>query len=457
MTWKLLAAAASLVVLACTRTLGSSQSQPAAGVAPAETRTALQAGPMAGYSDMREVLLWAQTTDSAAVHFVYWDTAAPGVRHSTRPQLTRSGDAFTTRHAVTGLEPGRRYAYEVWVNGVRANVPHPLRFQTQQLWQWRTDPPAFRLALASCFYVNEAKYDRPGDPYGGGYEILSAVSRSRPDVMLWLGDNTYYREVDWHSRSGMVHRLTHTRSLPELQPLLGATHHYAIWDDHDFGPDNSDRSWYQKETALDVFRLFWGNPTFGVVGSPGVTTSFQWADVEFFLLDNRYHRAPNARVTGERTVLGAAQFEWLIDALRASRAPFKVVAIGGQVLNPVAEHETYAAVSPDERRRLIDAITREKITGVFFVTGDRHASDLTRLERPGTYPLYDLTVSPLTAGVYSTATGNPATVPGTLVTRRNFALLDFSGPRTDRVMRIGLYGSDGQELWTRSIRASELR
>jgi alkaline phosphatase D len=448
--------AACLFGVACTPAL--IPPAPGAAATPAiPVQARLQSGPMVGYSDMRQVILWAQTTDSAIVHFVYWDTAAPGTRHRTVAQATRSRDAYTTRQIAGPLEPGRGYAFEVWVNGERMDVAHPLRFQTQHLWQWRTDPPAFRIALASCFYVNETEYDRPGQPYGGDYQILSALARSRPDAMIWLGDNTYYREVDWHTREGMLRRFTHTRSLPELQPLLGTTHHYAIWDDHDFGPDNSDRSWAHKESALDVFRLFWGNPTYGVGGRPGVTTYFQWGDVDFFLLDDRYNRAPNDRITGERTILGAEQFEWLIDALRSSRAPFRIVAMGGQILNPVAEHETYSNVAPEERRRLIETITAEKIPGVFFVSGDRHASDLTRIERPGTYPLYDLTVSPLTAGVAAGAVPNPGTVPGTLITQRNYALLDFSGPRTDRVMQITLHDAAGTELWTRAIRASELR
>jgi alkaline phosphatase D len=412
---------------------------------------------MVGYSEMREVALWAQTTGPAGVHFVYWDTAAPGTRYSTQSRTTTVQEGFTTRQLASQLEPGRGYAYEVWVNGAPAPVPHPLRFQTQQLWQYRTDPPVFRVALGSCFYVNEPVYDRPGAPYGGDYEILTSITRSRPDLMLWLGDNTYYREVDWYTRSGMIHRFTHTRSLPELQPLLGATHNYAIWDDHDYGPNDTDRSWVHKETAFDVFQLFWANPTFGVGGRPGVTTQFQWADVDFFLLDNRYFRTPNNRRTVERTILGAEQFEWLIDALRASRAPFKMVAIGGQVLNPVAEHETYFNVAPEERERLISAITAERIPGVFFVTGDRHFSELTRIERDGTYPLYDLTVSPLTAGAFADPRPNPAGVTGSRITRRNYAVLEFSGPRTERSMRISLHGVNGTELWSRVIHASELR
>jgi alkaline phosphatase D len=305
--------------------------------------------------------------------------------------------------------------------------------------------------------VNETRYERPGNPYGGDYQIMSAIARARPDAMLWLGDNAYYREVDWDTRGGMLHRYTHTRSLPELQPLLGSVHHYAIWDDHDYGPNDSDRSWFQKKAARDVFQLFWGNLTYGIGDDPGITTMFRWGDVEFFLLDDRYYRTPNFRRSVDRVILGEEQLEWLIDALTYSRAPFKVVAIGGQVLNPRAEFETYAQVSPAERQKLINRITVENIPGVLFLSGDRHMTELTQIDRVGNYPLYDLTVSPLTAGPFVNGTLNPAGVPGTFVNRRNFAALDFSGPRTDRSMKITVFDANGAELWTRTIRASALR
>ncbi len=32
----------------------------------------IQSGPMVGYSEMREVLLWVQTKQAAKVKFMYW-------------------------------------------------------------------------------------------------------------------------------------------------------------------------------------------------------------------------------------------------------------------------------------------------------------------------------------------------------------------------------------------------
>ncbi|MDT8436209.1 MAG: alkaline phosphatase D family protein [Gemmatimonadota bacterium] len=419
----------------------------------------LRAGPMVGYSEMREVLLWAQTRGPATVRFSYWNEADPSVRYHTGEVTTDMQTAFTAKVVVPHLEPGTRYGYRVEVDGSPVEVGWPLRFQTQALWQWREDPPDFRVVAASCFYVNDPPYDRPGEPYGGEFEILDAVRAAAPDAMVWLGDNVYLREADWYSRSGILYRYSHTRAYPGLQPLLGSVHHYATWDDHDYGPDNSDWTWREKATAKEAFDLFWGNPEGGPPEFGGITTSFQWGDVEFFLLDDRWHRSSEHRIAGRRQMLGKDQLRWLVDALATSRATFKIVATGGQVLNPEARWESYATF-PEERAELLEALRANDIRGVLFLTGDVHYSVLTKLDRRGTYPLYDLTVSPLTAGPTDTdeeRNRNHLRVPGTLFAGRSFATLDVSGPRTDRVLRIAVRDVSGREVWSREIRAAELR
>ena len=69
---------------------------------------------------------------------------------------------------------------------------------------------------------------------------------------------------------------------------------------------------------------------------------FTWNDVDVFLLDNRHFRSPNERKSGERTILGKIQLEWLKDALASSTAPFKIVAMGGQLLSDARKYEMYS-------------------------------------------------------------------------------------------------------------------
>jgi alkaline phosphatase D len=164
------------------------------------------------------------------------------------------------------------------------------------------------------------------------------------------------------------------------------------------------------------------------------------------------------RSTGKRQVFGEAQIEWLLDALSSSRATFKVVVAGGQVLNPVRTAETYANY-PEERQELLRRIEEERVRGVLFLTGDRHFTELTRMERPGSYPLYDLTVSPLATWIERNGDreANTLRVPGTLVAEQNFATLEVDGPRGERQLTLSVFDAKGVRKWTRAIAAAELQ
>lgn len=418
----------------------------------------LASGPMLGYVDMKEVLLWAQTTEAAKVDFEYWPTDKPAEKHLTEAVKTEKKSGFTAKCVADEVEPGVAYTYHLRINGKAVELPYPTTFKTQTLWQWRTDPPAFSVATGSCNYVNEPQYDRPGQPYGNYHRIFTNIAAQKPDAMVWLGDNIYYREPDWNTLTGMIHRNTHGRALPELQPLLASTAHYAIWDDHDFGPDDSDGTWVHKERALEVFKMFWGNPTFGVNGQPSCATQFKYNDVDFFLLDNRYFRTPDAcDACPKRTQLSDEQREWLLAALAASKAPFKIVAIGGQFLTTNDNHETFAHYNRAEHDTILARIEREDIKNVIFLTGDRHFTELSKYTNARGNVLYDLTASPFTSGPYSNAAKeqNEYRVPGTLYPDRNFAMLRFSGARTARQLEIAVYGSDGQEIWKQVIESQK--
>ena len=416
----------------------------------------LVSGPMVGYSEMREVLLWVQTNGPAYVQFEY--TAGQGnTIYRTENYLTRQDQAYTARLIANQVRPGTLYTYKLLINGQEVKRPYSLHFQTPPLWQWRTDPPEMNIALGSCAYINDEPYDRPGKPYGADYRIFESIHQKKPDIMLWLGDNTYLREADWFSKTGIIHRFTHSRQVEEMQALLASTANYAIWDDHDYGPNNSDYTYRDKESTYKAFQLFWGNPTYGINGKGGITSSFEWGDAQFFMLDNRYFRDPNDKPTlqpfGPRTILGHEQLQWLLDALVSSTAKFKFVMLGGQMVNDAAVYENYANIAPEERLHILNTIVNAGIKNVIFLTGDRHHSELSVFEKNGV-KIYDFTVSPLTSG-----TGNAADEPNTLrvqgsyVGVRNFGTMEIKGKRTERELTLRLFDVDGKELWSYEIKS----
>ncbi len=176
------------------------------------------------------------------------------------------------------------------------------------------------------------------------------------------------------------------------------------------------------------------------------------------MLDNRYFRTPNNRTTGEHFILGSEQETWLIDALKSSQASFKFVCVGGQFISTNADFENHATFS-EERERVLKKIREEKIEGVVFLSGDRHHTELSKLQEDETmYPIYDLTVSPLDTGSHpAREEPNENYVKNTMVGERNFGAISVSGTRKDRKLGIKIFDKDGKLLWEKEIWARDLK
>lgn len=424
-------------------------------VALQKTGSFIQAGPMLTYAEMREALVWIQLKKPGSVYATY-DDLETTERESFRTNAVKTEDYYgnVAKLIFTQVLPGHRYSYRIFVNDQEMSFPYPLEFRTQPQWAYRTDPPAFSMAVGSCTYINDSLYDRP-DPYGGKYYIFESIARKKPDAMLWLGDNTYLRPADWWTRTGYLYRYTHTRSLPEMQELLAICNNFAIWDDHEFGPNDATGSWVKKELALEMFQLFWGNHSYGYPDLPGIMSAFTYVDVDFILMDNRWNRTA-AYEKGDEQIFGRTQSDRLIDILKNSHAPFKVVATGGQFLNTAAVYENNARYEK-EREYILQRISEENIRGVIFLSGDRHHSEFMRHRLPNGNMIWEFTVSPLTSGPDTGVDEeNDNLVEGSLIEERNFAVMRLEGPEKERVFNLSFYNAEGRELKKFSISAADI-
>lgn len=462
----------------------------------------LRSGPMVGHVAMAEATIWLQATGPTVATVAWWPEYDATAVRVTDPVQTTAADGHVAKFTLPGLRAGTRYLYDVMLDGavqrvhfrpgIEGGAAFQPQFATPPRWRFATsggrDGHAyfdFQFAAGSCFYVNDSPDDDPTDragrPYGDGYGIVEQIYRRNPAFMVWLGDNTYMRENDWTSWSGFLHRWSHTRSIPHLRPLLATVPQYATWDDHDYGPNNSDRSFHQGGLARRAFNLFHANPSAGLPEVPGIFTFFNWGDVNFYLLDNRTHRDANdldPRPWGRRpNYLGRDQLDWLIGALKHAQAQsmggnpsypvsFHVIAVGSQALDTGGNPDAWPTYR-EEWQEMIDRIVHEGIEGVVFLSGDIHRSEISRMTytgggRPGvagaagtagaSYTFYEVTTSPLTAGPSSWLSQHPHRLPlpevperHTFATR-NFALFNVAGPAHDRRLEVRFIDTEGNQL-----------
>ncbi len=141
-----------------------------------------------------------------------------------------------------------------------------------------------------------------------------------------------------------------------------------------------------------------------------------------------------------------------------SSAPFKIIATGSQVLNPVSPFDKLLDF-PSEYYELMSFLQENKINGVLFLTGDRHHSEIIKLSRKGTYTLYDITASPLTSGTHPFSgpeKENPFRVLG-IDEKQNYARFSFSGERNERKLTVEFFGLKGDRLGKWSISENDLK
>lgn len=432
-------------------------------------------GPLLGHTELRTSNVWIQLKENVSPTAVILKYVVDGVNYSVPADKDNNKYVNIYRFEAVNLQPGKTYNYTIEANKKQIASGS---FTTQQLWQWRTQVPEFSFITGSCAYVNQPEYDRvftdahrytkKSTPYGGDSSIFESMAKEKADFMLWLGDNWYTREVDYYSKWGLTDRVARERAHKMYQDFWKAMPHYAIWDDHDYGPNDSDKSYVLKKESRNTFMSFWNNPSYGMNGE-GIYTKFTWNDVDVFMLDDRWFRANdnmedsiNGLPNPDKRMFGKEQMEWLKNALLQSKSNvninFRIIATGSQMLNPVSPYDCFRYF-PAEYQELMQFLEDNKIRGILFLTGDRHHSEIIKKERPNTYPLYDITASPLTSGTHSFGgpeKDNPFRVLG-IDKKQNYAKFNFSGLGTDRLLTVTFHDVKGEKLGEWSIKAKDLR
>ena len=316
----------------------------------------LQLAPMLGHIGPAEARIWVKTTGAAKLAVRVSESAdLADAREVAGPEL-KAVSAFTGVVVIPGLKASTPYFYTVLLDGQPA-LARP--------WPAFTTAPAdgargkLRFAFGSCV-GKESWLD------AATWADLDA--RTAADLVLLLGDNHYANTTDPAKQRAAF--IAH-RTNPGFRALFSHTPLYGIWDDHDFGVNDSDGTQTGKEDSLRTFSEFFANPGAGEPDNPGVYFKFTRGDVDFFMLDVRYHRSPDkAPDDGTKTHLGAKQLAWLKRELLASKATLKVIGSGGEWQSHSSEDswKSYAR----EEKEIFDFLAEHDIRNILLLSGDRH-------------------------------------------------------------------------------------
>jgi alkaline phosphatase D len=342
------------------------------------------AGPISGDVRANQVTLWMYAPPKSKCSFSYHTEGASKTDKKTGELTALSNPAAKVpgqilKSTVVGLSPNTAYQYQVTIDG-KADPSWKGSFKTAPLEGTST---AFRMAITSCMHIKRAQRS---------WNLLLA---EQPDLHLTVGDTHYADTTD--PTIQLQHHVAYRRK-KEFANVLRQVPTYAIWDDHDYGPNNSDGTAEGKEFSLAGWKQAWPNPASGTPDTPGAFFKFSRGDVDFFVVDGRYHRSPNELPDNDKKrMLGDAQFEWLLSGLKNSKAKFKIIASGSVLHHSKVDGWRIFTFS---RHRLFDAIKKHKISGVMYIGGDMHQSLVWQhheSDRVG-YPMIEIMSSGITNG-----------------------------------------------------------
>lgn len=356
-----------------------------------------QAGPMIGHVGDSSAVVWLRAKMGTEISA----TASQGGQTFSPSKIEDLTEGFYRIH-FAGLKPQTE-------TSVAIELSRPDAETEQDKVSFTTAPaPAstgtVKIAFGSCAKVS----------HFGGAPIFDAIADEKPDFFIFAGDNVYFivgdgskrhfattgPTGDWTFYETMLARHLEMRVHPDLDRLHRTIPTYAVWDDHDYGPNNADATFPMKEEATRAFTRVWANPGFGTADTGGIFSSFRHGPVEVFLMDDRsfkYSPFEHDDVTPETgRIWGEKQLDWLLDGLRRSTAPVKLIANGTQFLGQdYAKAEGHSQEARQEQQRLLDFLASERIDGVVFLTGDRHHSAVYQQAQGDGTLVLDLTSSPL--------------------------------------------------------------
>jgi alkaline phosphatase D len=407
----------------------------------------VSSGPFLGAMTSTDVRVWVRTIDATDVQVSWADNIQmKNARTSAAVRSTPDTD-FTATVPVTELKPETRYWYSVLVNGHQ-------QARLQETYSFVTLPPSgarrkFRVAFGGC-----AGYTPKNE------RMWRTVAAEKPCAMVLTGDNVYSDAPD--SPEVQNYELYRRQARPEFRSLTSQTPIYAIYDDHDFGandcsggPQIEVPAW--KRRSWNVFRNNWVNASYGGgEANPGCWFDFSIGDVHFIMVDGRYYRTPPEMARdGKGTMLGPVQKAWLKETLLKSKGTFKVL------VSPVPWVWESKGESPDtwngyreERTEIFDFLAEHRIEGVLLLSGDRHRSDVWRIERPNGYALTEWESARLTN---ERSHPKMAKALFSYVDGPSSGLLDFDFTVADPTVTGRIMGIEGEELFSLTLRRSELK
>jgi alkaline phosphatase D len=416
------------------------------------SRPAVPCGVAAGDVANGRAVIWSRTDRPARMFVEYSTTPSFTAVQRVRGPIAFEGTDFTARTVLTSLPPGQRVFYRVLFQDLA-----DLRTWSEPVSGSVTTPSATPRDITIAWSADTVGQGWGINPDFGGLKIYETMRRVQPDVFINVGDTIYadqplvaevklddgkiWKNIVTPVKSKVAESLDDFRGNYQYNFLDDHMRRFnaevgqiVMWDDHEVlnnwyweRTTNADDRYHEKSVAVLAARarqaFFEYNPLPHIADDPErIYRSVPLGPlVEVFALDMRSYKSANGEnretsMDASSAIFGAAQLAWLKDALKNSRATWKIVAAdlpiaiivgdGNNRYEAVANGDPGAPLGRElEVADLLRFIKRERIRNVVWITADvhycaAHEYHPTRARFVEFDPFWEFVAGPMHAGTF---------------------------------------------------------
>ena len=253
---------------------------------------------------------------------------------------------------IEGLTPDSQYSYWVVANGVRDSKTG--QFKTPAYGAF-----SFKVAFGNCCQT------------GSESELFLDILKKDPLMFIHTGD-FHYENIQENEPKLFRDAYKKVMASATQSELYLNTPVAYMWDDHDYGGDNTNETSPSAAAAQAMYRHC--VPHHELEKESGaIYHSFTIGRVKFVMTDNRSHRDPITKPDNvEKTMLGAEQKTWLKQELLTGKYEnILTVWVNSVPWISSRDIDTWAGFS-NERREISNFIEQNEIRNIAMIGGDAH-------------------------------------------------------------------------------------
>jgi hypothetical protein len=256
---------------------------------------------------------------------------------------------------VSGLSAATQYFYAPESDGL-LDLEQIGRFRT-----FPTDTATFTIAFASCAST------------GSNHPVFQTIVSHNPLFFLHTGD-FHYENIAVNDPSLYQSAYETVLASPNQSQMHKHMPIEYIWDDHDYGPNNSDSTAPGREAARLTYQQYVPHyPLSAGTGDIPIYHTFDVGRIRFIVCDMRSARSPyTAPDNSEKTMMGVEQKQWFKDQLldADSTAPLIVWVNSLPWIGVTGDDGWYLYTM--ERHEIAQFISDNRISRLCMLSADAH-------------------------------------------------------------------------------------